>query len=239
MKRHESPSLLCRLTPNEVNNATWQLSYPGHFRGETWRHVVHLVYHLAEPRAWTTPVVTMSHISAHASKISQWSGMFHRQLTEGNPSPRFLPMNSSSWSRGWVDGPSTCSDSVGCASVPSSWPWLLLYWSVSQTFQRLGPVTVIFSAKKPVSFSRLIGDCSMDELHQHAVHLRLCGLLWGWSRSHPLVLCSRAVLSGSKAGGHGCRRMFQLDCQLPRWHVLPIRCCKYSSSTSEIYVSFV
>lgn len=89
-------------------------------------------------------------------------------------------------------------------------------------------VTDIFSTNLwTLFFSHLIGQCSMDELHQHAVHLWLCGLLRGRSRSHPLVLCSWAVLSGSKAGCNGCGRLFQLDCQLHHWHVLPICCCKY------------
>lgn len=67
----------------------------------------------------------------------------------------------------------------------------------------------------------------MDELHLHASHLWLCSLLWDRSRSHPLVLCSWAVLSGSKAGSDGRGWLFQLDRQLHHWHGLPIYCCEY------------
>lgn len=97
----------------------------------------------------------------------------------------------------------------------------------------------IFSANLwTLFFSHLIGQCSMDELHQRAVHLWLCGLLRGRSRSHPLVLCSWAVLSGSKAGCNGCGRLFQLDCQLHHWHVLPICCCKYFLPSLESWTSY-
>lgn len=84
-----------------------------------------------------------------------------------------------------------------------------------------------FSANLSTTLSPLTGNCSMDELHLHASHLWLRSLLWGRSRSHPLVLCSWAVLSGSKAGSDGRGWLFQLDCQLHHWHGLPIYCCEY------------
>lgn len=92
-----------------------------------------------------------------------------------------------------------------------------------------GILSMISSLHKHLNplFFCSIGQCSMDELHQHAFYLWFCGLLWGWPRSHPLVLCSWAVLSRSKASCHGCCRLFQLDCQLYYWHVLPVCRCEY------------
>lgn len=73
----------------------------------------------------------------------------------------------------------------------------------------------------------LAGQRPLDELHQHAVDLRVRRLLRGGSRTHPLVLRSRAVLSGSKAGCYGRGRLLQLDRQLHHRHGLPICRCEY------------
>lgn len=76
------------------------------------------------------------------------------------------------------------------------------------------------------------GQCTVDELHQHAGHLWLCGLLWSGPWPHPLVLCGRALLAGPTTRSYGSGRLFQLDSQLHHWHVLPIHSCK-SNSTKE------
>lgn len=70
--------------------------------------------------------------------------------------------------------------------------------------------------------SLLTGKGSLDVVHKHRGYLWVCGLLWDWTRPHPMVHCGWTVQSRPKTLGFCCRWILQLDRKLYRGHVLSV-----------------